>query len=470
MRNMSRIATLRTVPAWMTVVLAVVWLGCVPNLNLDAHPQASLQAVTDQITYNAGDQVLLRVIFPSPQVEQTQAGYRFDVRYEEEERPVAGGLVLGEARSSAGYRRLWKLPLDARTGRYVIDLRGQDDESRQVIPDIRHIASFVVHRQVVRIVSADVQEPYYTSGDTVGCRVKIENLGNHRLSGLRLEFSERYWPWIVQQREQVGTEIEKLQSGITLKPHAITSVDAPHCAVAKKVDQPTIKQYAAVVWDHDRKNVYAIAFTPLVFVNPPGKVTPRPYPPQFVYPSLEVVNTTSYRQFHPEPYGAGAIQFETEHTMFASGSEAKVRFSLTNPTDAAWRQVTAHARLLSPDGKEMANHTMVERADLDPHGPALKQEVSFSLPPKGVDSIASGCKSPMTRDAPLPRASSSSASTRFLNLWWYSARTKTTMEPRWASFAPWRRIRFPFTSFISPAAMRALATGTFSILADRPRR
>src|ERR1019366_4381018 len=88
----------------------------------------------------------------------------------------------------------------------------------------------------------------------------------------------------------------------------------------------------------------------------------------------------SYRHFHPESLGAGAIRFETQHTMYVSGSEAKVRFSLTNPTDAAWRQVTVRARLLGPGGEELANHTMGERADMNPHSPMLKQEVSFTPP------------------------------------------------------------------------------------------
>jgi LmbE family N-acetylglucosaminyl deacetylase len=101
---------------------------------------------------------------------------------------------------------------------------------------------------------------------------------------------------------------------------------------------------------------------------------------QYVYPSLDKVDTSSYRHFHPESLGAGAIRFETQHTMYVSGSEAKVRFSLTNPTDAAWRQVTVRARLLGPGGEELANHTMVERADMNPHSPMLKQEVSFTLP------------------------------------------------------------------------------------------
>ena len=91
------------------------------------------------------------------------------------------------------------MPLDARTGRYEIDLRVQDPDSQQVIQDIPRICSFVVHRQVIQIVSAEVAEPYYTSGDAIGCSVKIENLSGRPLQGLRLEFSERYWPWIVQQ-------------------------------------------------------------------------------------------------------------------------------------------------------------------------------------------------------------------------------------------------------------------------------
>ena len=288
MRNTGRIANSGKALARLAALLAVILFGWPSDLKLIARPQASLQAVTDQITYNTGDQVRLRIIFPSPQPEQTQVRYFFTVRYVGEGKPVVDGLVLGSTEgSSQNYRLLWKVPLDAQAGRYEIDMQGQDPGSHQVIQDIPRICSFVVHRQVIQIVSAEVAQPYYTSGDTIGCSVKLENLGGRPLEGLRLEFSERYWPWIVQQTERVGTDITKLQNEITLKPHQRTGINSSSCAVAKNVDQPTIKQYAAVVWDHDRKNVYAIAFTPLVFVNPPGVVAPRPYPPQFVYPSLE---------------------------------------------------------------------------------------------------------------------------------------------------------------------------------------
>lgn len=383
MRNTSGIVTLgRTrTPGRLVALLAVAWLVGAPGLKLFASPQASLQAVTDRITYIAGDQVRLRIIFPSARAEQPPVRYLFTLRYAGEAKAVTNGFVPSSAEgSSPGYRMLWKSPLDARAGRYEIDLRVQDARS-QVIQDLPRICSFVIHRQVIQIVSAEVTEPYYTSGDTIGCSVKIENLTGRTLPALRLEFSERYWPWIVQQKERVGGEIANLQNAFTLKPHQRIAINPSRCAVAKNVDQPTIKQYAAVVWDHDRKNVYAIAFTPLVFVNPPGVVAPRPYPSQYLYPSLDKVNTLSYRQFHPEPFAAGAIQYDTHHTLFASGGTATVRFSLANPTDETWRQVTVRARLLGPDGKEQANQVVTERVDLNPHGAKLTQEVKFPLPP-----------------------------------------------------------------------------------------
>jgi LmbE family N-acetylglucosaminyl deacetylase len=95
---------------------------------------------------------------------------------------------------------------------------------------------------------------------------------------------------------------------------------------------------------------------------------------------LDAVSTSSYRQFHAASFGAGAIQFDTSHTMFTSGAEATVKFFLVNPTDAAWSSVSVRARLMGPDGKEQANEIVAERVDLHPHSAPLKQEAKFSLP------------------------------------------------------------------------------------------
>jgi LmbE family N-acetylglucosaminyl deacetylase len=360
----------------------MAWFGCTPSLNLEARPQASLQVVTDQMTYDAGDPVRIRIVSAEP-LDQTHARYVFAVRYLGDDKPVAEGLALGSADNAfPGYRLLWKMPVDARAGRYEVDLRIQYPASSPSTQNIPRVCSFTVYRQGIQVVSTEVSEPYYTSGDTIGCSVKIENLGGRTLSGLRLEFSERYWPWIVQQTQHIGSNIKVLQSSITLKPRQVTAINSSRCAAARNVDQPSIKQYAAVLWDHDRKNVLAIAFTPLVFINPPGVEAPRPYPSQYIYPSLDKVDTTTYRKFHPEPFDSSAIQFDTHHTQFPSGAEAAVKFSIANPSDAAWRQVTVRALLLGPAEKEVARQVLAERLDLNPHGPKLTQEAKFPLPPE----------------------------------------------------------------------------------------
>ena len=75
---------------------------------------------------------------------------------------------------------------------------------------------------------------------------------------------------------------------------------------------------------------------------------PRSYPGQFIYPSLDKVNTSDYRQFRSASYGADAIKFDTRHTLYPSGAEIAVKFLLTNPTGAAWRQVSVKVHWIGP--------------------------------------------------------------------------------------------------------------------------
>jgi len=229
--------------------------------------------------------------------------------------------------------------------------------------------------------SGNANQSYYTSGDSIGCGVHVTNLSAQALTGLRVEFSERYWPWIAQQTQNVGSNISTLKEDVTLKPHSGWQTASEHCVEAPKVEKPSIKQYAAVVWDHDRRQVYAVGFSPVVFIDPPGVTTPKPYGGQYVYPSLEAFNTKGYRLFHPEPFGASAIQFETHHTMLAAGGEASVKFAINNPSGSVWPQANVRARLLGPDGKELTSKVVVESISLEPRGAKLTQEVRFELPP-----------------------------------------------------------------------------------------
>src|ERR1017187_2005037 len=83
------------------VCLVLSWCSCSLGQESKAGGQALFQAVTDRITYNAGDQVHLKIIFLSPHAQQTQLPYRFTERYAGEEKSVAKELVLGSVAGSS---------------------------------------------------------------------------------------------------------------------------------------------------------------------------------------------------------------------------------------------------------------------------------------------------------------------------------------------------------------------------------
>jgi len=368
-----------------------------------------IQAVTDRATYNVGDEVRLRLVPAGTQEARPRPDYRFTVRFAGEAAPVADGLALsatplagrnersglppqgssisnapdatgggGEVLSPAVYGNLWRVPMGARAGRYEIGLRlGEPGSAPMEIP---RLCSFAVHRQEIRIVAAEVAESHYTSGDPIACSVEIENASEQRRGGLRLEFSERYWPWITQQRQRVGSAITTLGSEIALGPGERRRVGAAACAVAPKSTRPTINQYAAVVWDRGREDVLAIAFTLPVFVTPMGTTGPPVYTQQYIYPTLDAVKTAGYRDFHPRPFGAEAIRFDASHTMFPPGADVRVEFRLSAPAEIEWRQVWVRARLLAPDGKEQSAWTIAGPVDFNPGARPLDEVARFHLP------------------------------------------------------------------------------------------
>ncbi len=359
---------------------------------LHAWSQARIQAVTDQSSYNVGSTVRLEIIFPNSSAPRPVSDLSVRLRYAGESRPLLNQLPLSAsfipsgAERTTGYHELWKIPSNARTGRYEIDLVARDPKSREVTSDLPRAAAFVVHRKLVRIERVELDKPFYTSGDPIACRVALRNLSGQPLKGLQVEFSERYWPWIAQSSERAGVDVFPVVKALSLRPLAQVEVRSSRAGRAKQVEQPTAQQFAVVVWDHERKNVYDIAFSPLVFIRPPGVDRPMPYaappgyPLQYLYPDLAAVNVSSYRHFYPPDLDSAAIQFERSHTMFASGSTAEVNFSITNPTPHPWRGATVRVQWLDPDGKELGSEAVAQGVELDPGGPALKKIKQFTFP------------------------------------------------------------------------------------------
>ena len=348
-----------------------------------ARSQQAIQVFTDNISYNVGAEVRLAVAGPGTTLQPSN--FVVTLRYAGESKPLHETPVqLPPAHSGAGdtnrYVPIWQVPADARTGRYEIDLQARDSKSHRVILNLPAAAAFAVHRKLLQIDRVELDKSDYTSGDPVGCNVTLINRSARPLAGLRLEFSDRYWPWIAQSSEREGVEVKTLRQNLSLTPKMRAETRNPGCATAKAVKQPTVHQFAAVVWDRDRQHVLDIAFSSLVVIHPAGIDSPGPYPLQYVYPNLSAVNTLSYRRFHPAGSSSPAIRFDGEHTMFTAGDEAKVNFSVENPTPHAWHGVSISARLQDEGGKEVQKFPLAAGVNLDPGVPPLKQRAAFAFP------------------------------------------------------------------------------------------
>jgi len=353
-----------------------------------ARAQDSVTAVTDAISYNAGSEVRLKVLFSSThRLAATPLDLSAFIRYAGESKPLsdqgmtlATNFVARASGGSTGYRTVWKAPFGVQAGRYEVDLVVKDSRTRDVVLNVPSVTSFAVYRKLVRIDRVQLDKAFYASGDPVACQVTLANLTDHSLRDLRVEFSDRYWPWIAQTSERAGVDVVILAPGASTSPGKELKLESAQAAVAPEVKETTAHQYAVVVWDHDRKNVFDIAFSPLVFIHPPGSDSRQPYPLQYVYPNLDAVQASNYRHFYSPALDSPAIEFDRSHTMFASGNEATVSFSVLNPSDKAWKGVTIRARLLAPEGKELESQAVAEGLDLEPHTPPLKEETRLHLP------------------------------------------------------------------------------------------
>src|SRR5690242_7489234 len=109
--------------------------GYVAGLTLAlAGPVFSAQvAITDYTTYNAGSEVSIRL---APAGEATAS-----IRYAGENQPLVSGIVL----HGGDYLPAWKIPWDARTGRYLVDLHPAGG------PPVTGAGSFAVHRQLAKV-------------------------------------------------------------------------------------------------------------------------------------------------------------------------------------------------------------------------------------------------------------------------------------------------------------------------------
>ena len=128
----------------MAVLTAFVFVVVASALAADGP-----QVYTDKTAYNVGQEV--RVVNPSTPGQEGTSNYRVTLRYLGSSKPILDGVPLPAARGVGGYHRLWKIPSDAQTGRYEIELVRPSDQTPQGETPERLTSSFSVYRKLVEV-------------------------------------------------------------------------------------------------------------------------------------------------------------------------------------------------------------------------------------------------------------------------------------------------------------------------------
>lgn len=337
-----------------------------------------VKAYTDNIAYNVGSVVYLKIVLThSPLVDITAT-----IRYAGDSQPVLREHHVGsdpvKSHFPAGYSPLWQIPAGARTGRYVVDLEGLDTRSHESVFTKQDAASFVVYQKLVRVESIKLDKTFYTSGDPVSADFTIANVSHRSLAGLRVEFSNRYWPWIAGPADAAKASVVTLDKNLTIPAGGKKTFHAARVEVADDVKQPSTHQYGVVVWDHARKTVLDISFSPLAFFQPPGITEPKPFSLWYLYPTLKDVNTEGYRRFYPAGLESPAIQFDRSHTMFPAGGEVEAGFSVKNSTGETWKGISIRYRVIGPGGNQLSQENAAGPMDLEPGASSAKIQARFS--------------------------------------------------------------------------------------------
>ncbi len=295
-------------------------------------------AVTDYTNYNIGGQVRIRL---QPSVRGVAS-----IRYARENQPIVEGIEVG----GPDYQPLWTVPAGARTGRYLVDIRTPSGAQTQ------NATSFAVHRQLVKVMSVDLDKTFYTDGDSINPRIVVKNLSDQLLTDIQVEFEPYTYPWIAPEPDDPPGWKTIVAPSLSLAPGEEKEFNVTKATVAKvEKNQPEALYYSVVIRNSKHPDrIYDLAFALPAFTVPPNKIFPKQYPFLYLYwHTADVPKSESYRNFYPPQFVSDTVLFDTSHTMFPSGVPAQLKFSVKPGIGPAWSSARIRARVLDRQGHEI---------------------------------------------------------------------------------------------------------------------
>ncbi len=352
-----------------------------------------ISAVIDNSGYNVGETVRFRANLRNTSSDATPPlTLKVSIRYAGDSSPVLNIAayknirVGGKESVDLDYRDLWPVPEAAKRGLYEVDVTLEDASSEVVRR--RGAASFAVYRKRVRLEAFELDRAFYTSGDPVRARVRVENLTRRPVSGLRIEFSDRHWPWIVGRSGVVtrpeGARTKVLEESLRLAAKRGKDLGWEETLTAPEVTEPRFYQFVVVAWNDSREEMYDLLFSRQIIVRPANQRAPLPYHLSYMRQPGRRFDFEKARNFYPPEQVSAAIEISREHTMVRPGDTVELKARLRNTTSERWSKLNLETEIVSPEGERLRDLLLRWALELKPGEAVPVQSSIWKIPEDAV--------------------------------------------------------------------------------------
>src|SRR6516165_2346196 len=233
----------------------------------------------------------------------------------------------------------WPIPGDAPAGLYSVVLRVEDRTEHKTVAT-QKAPGFAVYKKLVRVSRVTLDKTFYAPGETIQCRVQVENLTDQIMQGLRVEFSNANYPWIStfsgaaslsgQKPENPELGLKVLTEKLTLPPRGEGAIPQMAAGTAQflqgtqvavmgaggparhyTVPPPETDTYTIAVWNKERTVLYDMQFSPQVIVRDPARTLPKPYSRNYTHSYNHGIDFKNYREFYPPGQASAKVAGET---------------------------------------------------------------------------------------------------------------------------------------------------------------
>jgi LmbE family N-acetylglucosaminyl deacetylase len=315
---------------------------------------------------------------------------------------VQMNLLPSKQAGVAEYEVGWPIPPQAPTGLYTVTLRVEDRVDHHAMAG-QKIRGFVAYKKLVRISRASIDKTFYTVGEPIQCEVALENVSDHDMKDLRVEFSNANYPWIAlyakegEQNPDLAVKTLRLHLDIpaggavtlpmtpagtaTLLEGKLKEVVGSGLPVRhEKSPPPEVDLYTVAVWNADRTVLYDMRFSTPAIVRTWDRDAPKPYSRNFTHPYNSDIDYKKYREFYPPGLISPAITVDHSHTLYRPGDTVKVVATLKNPSDETWSGAELRARIVDMTGRELHAGTLASAINLPPGKTQTVAADAWALP------------------------------------------------------------------------------------------